>query len=127
MIGVRLVADRLVTRIGAARLTRLAAVVAVAGYALVIAVPDPAAGVAGFAVIGLGVAAIVPLAWSAAGRRQPEAPGRAIAGVATLGYLGFLLGPVLIGGLARLAGLRLALAAAAAVTGAVWCLAPALA
>jgi predicted MFS family arabinose efflux permease len=127
MIGVRLVADRLVTRIGAARLTRLAAAVAVAGYLLVIAVPDPAAGVAGFAVIGLGVAAIVPLAWSAAGRRQPEAPGRAIAGVATLGYLGFLLGPVLIGGLAGLAGLRLALTAAAAVTGAAWFLAPALA
>ena len=126
MIGVRLVADRLVTRIGAARLTRLAAAVAVAGYLLVIAVPDPAAGVAGFAVIGLGVAAIVPLAWSAAGRRQPEAPGRAIAGVATLGYLGFLLGPVLIGGLAGLAGLRLALIAAAAVTGAVWFLAPVL-
>jgi MFS family permease len=126
MIGVRLVADRLVTRIGAARLTRLAAAVAVAGYLLVIAVPDPAAGVAGFAVIGLGVAAIVPLAWSAAGRRQPEAPGRAIAGVATLGYLGFLLGPVLIGGLAGLAGLRLALIAAAAVTGAVCFLAPAL-
>jgi hypothetical protein len=47
--------------------------------------------------------------------------------VATLGYLGFLLGPVLIGGLAGLAGLRLALVAAAAVTGAVWFLAPALA
>jgi hypothetical protein len=127
MIGVRLVADRLVTRIGAVRLTRLAGIVAVAGYALVIAVPDPAADLAGFAVIGLGVAAIVPLAWSAAGRRQPEAPGRAIAGVATLGYLGFLLGPVLIGGLAGLAGLRLAFIAAAAVTGAVCFLAPALA
>jgi MFS family permease len=126
MIAVRLVADRLVTRIGAAWLTRLAAATAVAGFALVIGVPDPAAVIAGLAVVGLGVAAIVPLAWSAAARRQPQAPGRAIAGVATLGYLGFLLGPVLIGGLAGLAGLRLALIAAAAVTGAVWFLAPAL-
>jgi MFS family permease len=127
MIGVRLIADRLVARIGAARLTGLAGGVAVAGYALVIAVPDPAAGLAGFAVVGLGVAPIVPLAWSAAGRRQPDAPGRAIAGVATLGYLGFLLGPVLIGGLAGLAGLRLALVAAAVAAGAVCFLAPALA
>jgi hypothetical protein len=47
--------------------------------------------------------------------------------VATLGYLGFLLGPVLIGGLAGLAGLRLALIAAAAVTASVYFLAPALA
>jgi MFS family permease len=124
MIVVRLVADRLVTRIGAVRLTRLATVTAVAGFALVISVPDPAAVIAGFAVTGLGVAVIVPLAWSAAARRQPGAPGRAIAGVATLGYLGFLLGPVLIGGLA---GLRLALIAAAAVTAAVCFLAPALA
>jgi hypothetical protein len=46
--------------------------------------------------------------------------------VATLGYLGFLLGPVLIGGPAGLAGLRLALVAAAAA-GAVRFLAPALA
>jgi predicted MFS family arabinose efflux permease len=100
MIAVRLVADRLAARIGAARLTRIAAAVAVAGYALVISVPQPAAAIAGFAVIGLGVAAIVPLAWSAAARRQPGAPGRAIASVATLGYLGFLAGPVLIGSLA---------------------------
>jgi MFS family permease len=127
MIGARLVADRLTARIGAVALTRLATVIAVAGFALVIAAPGPAAGVAGFAVTGLGVAVIVPLAWSAAARRQPGAPGRAIAGVATLGYLGFLLGPVLVGGLAGLAGLRLALIAAAAVTAAVYVLAPALA
>jgi hypothetical protein len=116
-----------IAAVAAARLIRLAAVLAVAGFALVIGVPDPAAVLAGFGVIGLGVAAIVPLAWSAAGRRQPGAPGRAIAGVSTLGYLGFLLGPVLIGGLAGLAGLRLALIAAAALTGAVYFLAPALA
>jgi MFS family permease len=126
MIVVRLAADRLVTHIGAARLTRLAAVTAVAGFALVISIPDPAPVIAGFTVIGLGVAAIVPLAWSAAARREPGAPGRAIAGVATLGYVGFLLGPVLIGGLAGLAGLRLALIAAAAVISAVCFLAPAL-
>jgi MFS family permease len=126
MIAVRLVADRLVTRIGAVRLTRIATLTAVAGFALVIAVPDPAAGVAGFGVIGLGVSAIVPLAWSAAARQQPAAPGRAIAGVVTLGYLGFLLGPLTIGALAGPAGLRLALAAATAVTLGVYVLAPAL-
>jgi MFS family permease len=68
-------------------------------------------------VVGLGVSAVVPLAWSAAGRAQPDSPGRAISAVATAGYLGFLLGPVLIGGLARLVGLRLALGGAALVTG----------
>ncbi|MGH3160161.1 MAG: hypothetical protein ACRDNF_26815 [Streptosporangiaceae bacterium] len=61
MITVRLVADRLVTRIGAVRLTRLAAVTAVAGFTLVICVPHPVAGILGFGVVGLGVSAIVPL------------------------------------------------------------------
>lgn len=125
MITVRLVADRLVMRVGATRITRLAAITAVVGFALVIAVPDPAPGIAGFAVIGLGVAAIVPLAWSAAARKQPGSPGQAIAGVATFGYLGFLLGPVMVGGLAGLIGLRLALISAAAVTLGVYFLAPA--
>jgi MFS family permease len=126
MIVVRLVADRIGERIGVTRLLRAAVLVAVSGFALVMAVTRPAAGIVGFGIVGLGVAAIVPLAWSAAGRRQPGSPGPAISAVATLGYLGFLLGPVLIGGLASLIGLRLALAGAVAVTLVIYLLAPAL-
>jgi len=126
MIAVRLVADRIASRVGTRRLIRAATVTAVAGFALVIAVTRPTAGIAGFAIVGLGVSAIVPMAWSTAGRLQPASPGRAISAVATLGYLGFLLGPVMIGGLAELVGLRLALIAAAAVTLIVYLLAPAM-
>ncbi|HUY49560.1 MAG TPA: MFS transporter [Streptosporangiaceae bacterium] len=126
MIIVRLVADRMTARIGVARFIRAATLIAVAGFALVIAVTVPAAGILGFGLAGLGVSAIVPLAWSAAGKLQPESPGRAISAVATLGYLGFLLGPVMIGGLAGLVGLRLALIAAPALTLVVYFLAPAM-
>jgi MFS family permease len=83
---------------------------------IVISVRVPAAGIAGFGVVGLGVSAIVPLTWSRAGKMQPESPGQAISAVATFGYLGFLLGPVLVGGLAGLVGLRLALVGTAVVT-----------
>lgn len=124
MIAVRLVADRLAARFTVTRFVRVAALVAAAGFAVALLVATPAVGVFGFGVVGLGVSAIVPLAWSAAGRVQPGSPGRAIAAVATCGYLGFLVGPMLIGGLAGAFGLRLALIAAVLVTLPVYYLAP---
>ena len=124
MIAVRLVTDRLVVLVGVVALTRVAAATTLAGFALLVLVPAPAAALAAFAVVGLGVAAIVPLAWSSAGQREPAAPGRAIAAVATCGYLGFLLGPVLIGALAEVVGLRWAIVAAAATICTVWVMAP---
>jgi len=46
---------------------------------------------------GLGIATIVPLVYSAAGNAPDIAPSLAIAGVSTIAYIGFLIGPVLIG------------------------------
>lgn len=125
MIGVRLVADRLVDRVGAARFLRAATVVAVLGFGLVLAVPVPLAAVLGFAVTGLGVAGIVPIAWSVASRKQPQAPGRAVAAVAACGYAGFLVEPALVGGLATGIGLHWALGSAVVLTACVFFAAPA--
>jgi hypothetical protein len=126
MIGVRLAADRFVLRAGAVRVVPVAAAVTVAGFAIVVLAPVPVVGIAGFAVIGLGAAAIVPVAWSVAAQKEPDAPGRAIAAVATCGYLGFLVGPVLVGALASAVGLAGAVAVAGAATLVVFLLAPAL-
>jgi MFS family permease len=126
MIGVRLAADRWVARAGAVAVTRVAAAVTIGGFAVVVLAATPATGIVGFAVVGLGVSAVVPVAWSVAARKEPEAPGRAIAAVATCGYLGFLLGPVLIGALASAIGLRAAVAVTGAVMVLVLLLAPAL-
>jgi MFS family permease len=124
MIGVRTVADRLVERFGVVPFMRCAAAVTVVGFLLVVAVPVPGAGIAGFAVVGLGVSGIVPLAWSAAGRKQPDAPGRAIAAVAACGYFGFLAGPVLMGGLIGGIGLRWTFAVVGLLLVSVYFLAP---
>lgn len=126
MIAVRLVADRLAARWGAVLLTRAVAALGLAGFALVTAVPVPAAGIVGYAVIGVGIAAIVPLAWSAASHLDPGAATRSIAAVATCGYLGFLVCPALIGGLAGVVGLQAAVGLAGLVLVAVFALAPAL-
>ncbi|WP_086843464.1 MFS transporter [Amycolatopsis kentuckyensis] len=126
MIAVRLVADRVVARTGAVRFVRAAAAVAVLGFAVVLAAPWPIAVVFGFAVVGLGVAGIVPIAWSVASRKQADAPGRAVAAVAACGYLGFLVEPALVGALATRVGLHWALSSAVVVTFGIVFLAPSL-
>ena len=108
MVTMRLLGDATVRRFGPARVTRGGALVAASGVALVIAVP--AAGPAGFFLVGIGAANIAPVLFSAAGRIGPTA----LAAIATLGYGGMLLGPPMIGGLAELAGLRPALLVMAA-------------
>lgn len=126
MIAVRSVADRVACRIGAVRLARISAGLTGCGFVLAATAAHPAAGIVGFAVAGLGLSAIVPLAWSSAARTEPAAPGRAIAAVATCGYLGFLVVPVLVGALASVVGLAPAVLVAGALTILVVFLAPSL-
>ncbi len=70
----------------------------------------PAAALAGMFVVGLGVANGVPLMFSAAGRQPDTPPGPGIAAVSSLGSLGFLAGPPVIGVLADAVSLPWALA-----------------
>ena len=57
---------------------------------------------------------MVHIAFSTAGNLAPERAGAAISVVTTLGYGGFLLGPVIVGGLAEVSDLRTALRVIAA-------------
>jgi hypothetical protein len=65
--------------------------------------------VIGFACLGAGMACVVPNVFRSAGTLPDVAPGIGLAGVATMGYFGFVAGPPLIGGLATLMGLPAAL------------------
>jgi MFS family permease len=113
MAGGRLAADRIVERIGPVRFIEAGGVLATAGLALALLVDDPVAGVVCFGLVGAGLAGVVPVVFSAAGRRDvvsgAAGPGPALAAVSTVGYLGFLSGPAMIGGLAELLSLRGAL------------------
>ena len=86
-----------------------AGLLAAVGMALALATLEPTLVVAGFLVVGLALSAVVPVAFSVAGDLAPGRVGGAISVVTTLGYGGFLLGPVLVGGLAEILGLRSAL------------------
>ncbi len=106
MVLGRVFGDMIVRRFGPALVLRAGAGLAMAGFGL--AVLWPAAGAAGFALVGLGVANMAPLLFSAAGRAGTAA-STGVAAVATLGYAGLLLGPPMIGVAADLIGLRPAL------------------
>lgn len=101
----RLTGDRLTERLGPLALVRGGGVLVVLGMALALLSAMPALAIVGFASVGAGVACIFPLLLSAASRTPGVAPGAAIAGIATAGYTGFLVGPPLIGALANLIGL----------------------
>jgi len=103
MAVARFTGDRATSRFGPVRLVGAGGVVAASGYALVVAVPHLASVYAGFALVGLGLAAVVPVAFSASG--TPGALGR----VVTLSYVGAIAVPAAIGLAAEAAGLRAAL------------------
>ncbi|WP_157996837.1 MFS transporter, partial [Streptomyces otsuchiensis] len=115
MAAARLSGDAVVRRIGAVRAVRLSGAVATLGGLTVVVAPGPAVGIAGFALIGVGIAVVVPLAFAAAGRSGP-APGQAIAGVATITYTTGLVAPTLIGVVGEVSSLRMSFAVVATAT-----------
>jgi MFS family permease len=108
-LAVRLVGDRIVHRLGAARVIIGGGWAAAAGFLLVAFVPTLPAALVGFALVGGGLAVTVPLAFSAAGRVS-DTPGRGVAAVASVGYLAFLVGPPIIGTVSETAGLPITFA-----------------
>jgi hypothetical protein len=108
MLG-RLVGDGLVSRFGAVRVFRGGAIVAGAWFGGALLVDAPAAGLVGFGLLGAGIANALPLAIGAGGNSPGETPATAAVRVSTLGYLGSFVGPALVGGLASLSSLPLAL------------------
>ncbi|MEU0412495.1 MFS transporter [Streptomyces griseorubiginosus] len=96
----RIAGDRLVDRFGSVRTVRASGVLAVLGGLLIVLAEQPAVAMGGFALMGLGIAVVVPLCFAAAGRSGSN-PSLAIAGVATITYTSGLIAPSAIGTLAQ--------------------------
>ncbi|MDD9729669.1 MFS transporter [Mameliella sp. AT18] len=93
-------------RVSEAAVIRLAAVLTCVGAVTAAFAPGLAVAYAGFAVLGLGVSVVAPMAFSWCGRLvSTEFKALAISRVAVLGYAGFFVGPPLMGGLAEGFGL----------------------
>jgi len=109
MAAGRMAGDRLAARFGPVRLVRVSGLVAGLGLAAGLLIGTPAAAVAGFALLGAGLAGIFPQIVSSAVRLDPSRAGRNIGRIAAVAYSGLLGGPVVIGAAASGVGLRDAL------------------
>ncbi|MEU8030722.1 MFS transporter [Streptomyces sp. NPDC049099] len=96
----RIAGDTVVNWFGAVRTVRGGGILAVLGGLLIVVAGHPAVAMGGFALMGLGIAVVVPLCFAAAGHAGPN-PSQAIAGVATITYTSGLIAPGLIGGVAQ--------------------------
>lgn len=119
----RLVGDRLTEALGPSRLLRAGGLLGAGGVGLALLAGTPATALIGFACLGAGLAAMVPVVFRGAGSVGGMAPGVGLAAVSTMGYTGFLTGPPLIGALAGATSLPLALGVICACCGLVVALA----
>ncbi|MEX3893959.1 MFS transporter [Paraburkholderia sp. BR10954] len=108
MAACRIAGDASVRRFGSSKVVALGGLIAFAGLALVLSLPTVLTACVGFAMVGIGLANIVPVIFSAAGRSSAT-PAIGVSMAATFGYAGFLVGPPLIGFGAGVLGLRAAL------------------
>ncbi|AUR07885.1 MFS transporter [Phaeobacter inhibens] len=105
MVAMRLIGDLVVARTGPVTAGRLAGTSASLGALIAVGWGSYGAAMTGFALMGIGYALIMPLAFSRAAS-DPDLPaGAAIASVATFGYGGILIGPPMIGVTAELISL----------------------
>jgi fucose permease len=104
---VRFRADLLTARTSPAVVARLGGIIAAIGLVLAIAVPALPGAITGFALVGIGTAVLVPLAFSAGANLG--ASGTALTLVLAAGYSGSIAGPAMIGNVADRFGLRIAM------------------
>jgi len=113
MVLTRLCGGALVELFGPVATTRLSGATAFAGLMTVIVTQSLWVALAGFALVGVGYAVVMPLVFSRAAADLYVRPGPAIASVATLSYGGMLLGPPVVGFIAEVTNLRISFAALA--------------
>jgi MFS family permease len=114
LIG-RFTADAIVDRFGPVPVVRYGGILAGTGLAVGLLIDQPWSAIAGYFMVGIGLAAPFPLVFRAAGNHPTIPQGQAVAAIATIGYSGFLLGPPLLGWIAEFSSLRVLLACVAAL------------
>jgi MFS family permease len=109
LVAARLSGNRLLRKGSAAVIVPVGALVAAVGFGAGLLARDVVGTLVGLALLGLGLGLVVPACFAAAGRLEHLHPGRSVATVSGLGWVGFVVGPPLIGALAGAATLRTAL------------------
>ena len=108
MVITRLAGDKVILWLGPVGAARAAGATAALGVVVLMGPGGLEVVLAGYALLGVGYAVVMPLAFSRAANDPVLSPGAAIARVSTLGYGGLLLGPPVIGFIAEMTSLRMA-------------------
>lgn len=106
----RFIADGFTQKIGLKRVLQLSGLLTASGLIIAVLFPGMVTAILGFFLVGAGVSSVVPLVYGAAGKSSVMSPGMALAAVSTIGFLGFLVGPPLIGLVAGATSLRVSFA-----------------
>lgn len=105
----RLLGDRIVARLGERVIIVAGALSAAASLLLATWLPWWPATLAGYALVGVGCANIVPVLFSAVGRQNRMPQSVAVPAITTLGYAGILAGPAGVGFVSHLSNLQVGL------------------
>ena len=110
MVAGRLTGDHLTARLGAKAVLRASGLLATTGLLVAVLTSTPITVLAGFGIVGLGLANIVPRLFAAAALIAGAPASTSVAMVSMMGYSGALCGPPVIGVIAATTGLPSALA-----------------
>lgn len=102
----RFLGDWLITKFGVKKILQLSGIFIASGLFTMILFPYLYTALAGCLLVGVGVSCVVPVVYGLAGRSKTMSPEFALAAVSSISFLGFLLGPPVIGFIAQLSSLR---------------------
>lgn len=102
----RFVGDKIIEKLGRKKTIQISGLIISTGMFLSVFLPYIVTATIGFMLVGVGVSSIVPTVYSVAGKNGKVSPGIAIAMVSSVSYLGFLMGPPLIGYISALSSLQ---------------------
>ncbi len=111
----RFMADFFINRFGAIRVLQFSGITITCGMLLAVIFPYVSTSIIGFLLVGIGVSSVIPICYSSAAKSKRIPMGIAIATVSSIGFLGFLLGPPVIGFIAHASSLRVSFATMAFV------------
>ncbi len=106
MASGRFIADWVTNKLGIRRTITFSGALITTGLLLSVLLPNVYMAALGFIIVGFGVSSVVPLIYSEAGKSSHTSPGMALTAVSSVSFLGFLVGPPLIGVVAGASSLR---------------------
>ncbi len=109
MTAFRFTGDAIIPKIGGKRWLQIGGVVAALGLVVAIVLPYPITGLMGFAILGAGCSLGAPVLYAAALRVPGFPPAAGLATFATFSFIGFLVGPPIVGFIAEGFGLYVGL------------------